>query len=108
MAVVDRLSVVYGALSDSTRRGMLQQLRHGELTVAELRRPFTISAPAVSKHLAVLESAGLIQRHKVGRHQLCLLRPDPLDDARRWLEEQRAFWTGTLDSLEGHLNRGSR
>jgi DNA-binding transcriptional ArsR family regulator len=66
--------------------------------------PLEISAPAVSKHLRVLEHAGLVRRRRSGRHQVCVLRARPLIDARRWIEAQTAFWSGTLDSLDGYLS----
>jgi DNA-binding transcriptional ArsR family regulator len=106
--VADSLSIMYGALADPTRRGILEQLATGDRTVAELRRPLAMSAPAVSKHLRVLESAALIERRRAGRNQVCTLRPDALTEARRWFDEQSAFWSGSLDSLEQHLRRSAR
>ncbi len=97
------LDAVYSALADSTRRGIIEHLRHGEATVAELRRPFEMSAPAISKHLNVLESAGLIERRDAGRHRICRLRSRELRRAERWIGEQSEFWESTLDSLAEHL-----
>jgi DNA-binding transcriptional ArsR family regulator len=102
-AVADALAVVYSALGDTTRRGIVERLARGELTVAEIRRPLRMSAPAVSKHLRVLEHAGLVQRRCSGRHQVCALREQPLIEAGRWIEAQTAFWSGSLDSLAGYL-----
>jgi DNA-binding transcriptional ArsR family regulator len=102
-AVADALAVVYSALGDTTRRGIVERLARGELTVAEIRRPLRMSAPAVSKHLRVLEHAGLVQRRRSGRHQVCVLRERPLIEAGRWIEAQTAFWSGSLDSLAGYL-----
>ena len=103
-AVADTLAVVYSALGDPTRRGIVERLARGELTVAEIRRPLRMSAPAVSKHLRVLEHAGLLQRRRNGRHQVCVLREQPLIEAGRWIETQTAFWAGSLDSLTDYLS----
>ena len=90
------LAVVYSALGDPTRRGIVERLARGELTVAEIRRPIQMSAPAVSKHLRVLEHAGLVQRRRSGRHKVCVLRARPLIDAGRWIQAQTAFWSGSF------------
>jgi DNA-binding transcriptional ArsR family regulator len=84
--MADPLSIMYGALADPTRRGIVEQLAVADRTVAELRRPLAMSAPAVSKHLRVLEAAALIERRRAGRHRLCRLRRDALVEARRWLD----------------------
>lgn len=97
---------VYAALGDATRLGIVERLRRGEATVAELRAPLAMSAPAVSKHLRVLEAAGLIERRRSGRHQVCRMRSEPLAQARAWLDDPAAFWGGTLDSLAQHLGGG--
>ncbi|MFN0089389.1 MAG: ArsR/SmtB family transcription factor [Acidimicrobiales bacterium] len=97
------LSDIYAALADETRRGIVARLVHGDASVAELRAPLAMSAPAVSKHLRVLEAAGLIERRRAGRHQLCRLRGEPLHHAQAWLGDQVAFWSATLDSLVAHL-----
>ena len=97
------LDALYAALADPTRRGIIVRLREGEATVAELRRPFAMSAPAISKHLNVLESAGLIERRPAGRHRVCRLRGRELRRAERWIREQTDFWESTLDSLAEHL-----
>jgi DNA-binding transcriptional ArsR family regulator len=102
--VAAELDVVYSALGDPTRRGIVERLVHGELTVAEIRRPLPMSAPAVSKHLRVLEHAGLVGRRRSGRHQVCVLRKQPLMEAQRWIETQTAFWSSSLDSLAGYLS----
>lgn len=101
--MTDRLDLVYGALSHSTRRGIIERLARGECTVAELREPLAMTPAAVSKHLRVLTNAGLIERRRSGRHQVCRLRSDPLRAAESWCEQQRAFWASTLDSLEAYL-----
>jgi DNA-binding transcriptional ArsR family regulator len=95
---------VYAALGDETRLGIVARLRRGEATVAELRTPLAMSAPAVSKHLRVLEAAGLIERRRSGRHQVCRMRNEPLAAARAWLEDPAAFWGGTLAALAQHLD----
>jgi DNA-binding transcriptional ArsR family regulator len=98
---MDELSAAFTALSDPTRRRIVARLAHGEATVAELRRPLSMSAPAVSKHLRVLETVGLIERRRSGRNQVCRLRAETLVTARRWLETQTAFWENALvDHLE--------
>jgi DNA-binding transcriptional ArsR family regulator len=74
------------------------------MTVAEIRRPLQMSAPAVSKHLRVLEHAGLLRRRRSGRHQVCVLREQPLIEAGQWIEAQTAFWSSTLDSLAGYFS----
>ncbi|MDJ0771353.1 MAG: metalloregulator ArsR/SmtB family transcription factor [Ilumatobacter sp.] len=102
------LDLVYGALADPTRRTIIERLHQSDATVAELRTMFDISAPAVSKHLRVLESAGLMERSPAGRYRRCRLRHGRLVEARRWLEEQTAFWESTLDSLADHLGEPGR
>jgi DNA-binding transcriptional ArsR family regulator len=84
--MADPLSIMFGALADPTRRGIVEQLALADRTVAELRRPLAMSAPAVSKHLRVLEAAALIERRRAGRHRHCTLRRDALVEARRWLD----------------------
>lgn len=98
------LSDVYGALADPTRRAIIERLHAGDATVAELRAMFDVSAPAVSRHLRVLESAGVLQRIPAGRFRRCQLRPERLAEAKRWLQENTAFWESSLDSLSDHLS----
>ena len=95
-----QLSGVFHALSDPTRRRMLRELAGGERTVSQLAEPFTISLAAASKHIKVLESAGLIRREVRGRAHLCRLEPGPLATAREWLSFYERFWTGRLDALD--------
>ena len=102
------LDDVYGAIADPRRRMIIERLQQGDATVAELRAMFDISAPAVSRHLRVLESAGLVDRLQAGRFRRCRLRAHRLAEARRWLEEQTAFWESTLDSLADHLGEEPR
>jgi DNA-binding transcriptional ArsR family regulator len=95
-----QLTTVFHALGDATRRRMLHDLAGGERTVGQLAEPFTISLAAASKHIKVLESAGLIRREVRGRTHLCRLDPGPLASAHQWLSFYEHFWTGRLDVLE--------
>lgn len=99
----DPLSEVFGALADPTRRAILARLALGETSVGELAEPFEMSLPAVSKHLSVLESAGLIQREKQGRVRRCQLDGRPLEAAAAWIVHYRRFWEARLDSLARYL-----
>ena len=99
----DRLSDVFGALADPTRRAILARLALGETSVGELAEPFEMSLPAVSKHLGVLETAGLVQREKQGRVRRCQLDGRPLEAAAGWIEDYRRFWEARLDSLARYL-----
>jgi DNA-binding transcriptional ArsR family regulator len=100
---MDRLSTTFAALADPTRRAILARLMQGETTVGELARPFDISAPAISRHLRVLESAGLIERRVEAQWRLCRLRGDAMREAADWLERYRAFWEESLDRLADYL-----
>ena len=99
----DRLDQLFGALSDRTRRALLARLARGPSTVTELAAPFAMTLAAVSKHLRVLEAAGLVARTIDGRVHRLRLEPHPLHDAERWLAFYRDFWTGTLDHLARHV-----
>ena len=101
--MIDTLSATFGALADPTRRAILARLALGETSVTELAEPFDISLPAVSKHLKVLERAGLIARGRAAQWRPCRLAPEPLKDATDWLEELRRFWDESLDRLAEHL-----
>jgi DNA-binding transcriptional ArsR family regulator len=103
MTVVDRLSGTFAALADPTRRAILARLAGGEATVTELAAPFEMSLPAVSKHLKVLERAGLIARGRTAQWRPCRLEPAPLRDANEWLETYRQFWDESFDRLAEHL-----
>jgi DNA-binding transcriptional ArsR family regulator len=94
------LNTVFHALGDATRRQMLRELSDGERTVGQLAEPFSISLAAASKHIKVLENAGLIRREVRGRTHLCRLDPGPLANAQEWLSFYERFWTGHLDVLE--------
>jgi DNA-binding transcriptional ArsR family regulator len=100
-----RLDAIFGALSDRTRRELLRRLAGGSATVSELARPFQMSLPAVSKHLRVLERAGLVRRQVEGRSHHCWLMSEPLADAESWIAHYRRFWEETLDSFSDHLSR---
>ena len=102
---VDDLSTTFAALSDPTRRAILARLAQGEATVNELAEPFTMTVQAISKHLKVLESAGLITRGRSAQQRPARLRGRPLQDATAWLEHYRQFWEGNLDRLDEHLRR---
>lgn len=95
-----RLDTVFQALADPTRRGMLAHLAIGEKTVGELAEPFAMSFAGASKHIKVLEAAGLIRREVRGRTHICHLEPGPLASADQWLRHYERFWTGRLDALE--------
>jgi len=98
------LDSTFAALSDATRRGILARLaRQGETSVSDLAAPYQMSLPAVSKHLRVLEHAGLVSRHKDGRVHRCRLRAEPMKDASAWIEHYRQFWEAQLDSLARYL-----
>lgn len=100
----ERLDLVFRALGDQTRRGMLARLAKGPAIVSELARPFSMSLPAVGKHLRVLERAGLVRREIDGRIHNCSLSPLPLHDAEQWLDQYRQFWEGTLAALSDHFH----
>ena len=93
------MDVVFAALADSTRRGMIRRMSRGPATVGELGRPYAITKPAVTKHLKILEHAGLVRRRKDGRIHHCSLDPSPLRQAEAWIERHRVFWEKSLDSL---------
>lgn len=99
----DTLSPTLAALSDPTRRAILARLARGEATVTELTAPLAISMPAVSRHLKVLEQAGLIERAREAQYRPCRLRPAGLREVASWLDELRAVWEPRLDRLEAYL-----
>jgi DNA-binding transcriptional ArsR family regulator len=101
----DQLDTTFAALADPTRRAILARLADGEATVNELAEPFTISLPAVSRHLKVLEHAGLIVRGRTAQYRPCRIEPRHLGEASGWLENYRLLWEGSFDRLEGHLRR---
>ncbi len=99
----DRLSSTLSALADPTRRAILARLANGEATVGELAAPFAMSLPAVSRHLKVLERAGLIARGREAQWRPCRLAPEPLGEVAGWLESYRRFWEASLDRLDDYL-----
>ena len=101
----DRLSNTFAALADPTRRALLARLALGETSVSELAEPFDMSLPAISKHLKVLERAGLIARGREAQWRPCRLEAGPLKDANAWLEEYRRFWEQSFDKLDTYLRR---
>jgi DNA-binding transcriptional ArsR family regulator len=100
---VDALSTTFAALADPTRRSILARLTRGEATVLELAAPFDISLPAVSKHLKVLERAGLIERGREAQWRPCRLRAAPLKEVEDWVEQYRRFWEESFDRLGDYL-----
>jgi DNA-binding transcriptional ArsR family regulator len=101
--VEDRVSRVFAALADPTRRAILDRLARGDASVGELAEPFEISQPAVSKHLRVLESAGLISRTRVATTRLSSLRAEPLREAADWVGQYKRFWNEGFDKLDALL-----
>jgi DNA-binding transcriptional ArsR family regulator len=101
----DQLNATFAALADPTRRAILARLALGETSVTELAKPFEMSMPAVSKHLKVLERAGLIARGREAQSRPCRLEPGPLREAASWIEEYRRFWEASLDRLEDYLRK---
>jgi DNA-binding transcriptional ArsR family regulator len=101
----DQLSITFAALADPTRRSILTQLAEGEATVNELAEPFSVSLPAISRHLKVLERAGLIVRSREAQWRPSRLQADPLDDAVEWMLSRKATWEARMDRLETHLRR---
>jgi DNA-binding transcriptional ArsR family regulator len=99
----DRLSETFGALADPTRRAILARLAVGETSVTELAEPFNMSMPAISKHLKVLERAGLIARGREAQWRPCRLQAAPLRDVAGWIENYRRFWEENFDRLDDYL-----
>ena len=104
----DRLSLTFAALADPTRRSILTRLAEGEATVNELAAPFPVSLPAISRHLKVLERAGLIVRTREAQWRRNRLQADPLDEAAEWIESRKRTWQTRMDRLEAHLRRKRR
>lgn len=102
---IDKLSATFAALADPTRRAILARLTSGQVSVTELAEPFHMTMPAVTKHLKVLESAGLIVRSRDAQSRPCALRADPLHEAAQWLEEYRRHWEAQLDRLGDYLKQ---
>jgi len=101
--MADPLSATFAALADPTRRAMLARLSRGEATVSELAEPFAMSMPAISKHLKVLERAGLVEQGRDAQFRPRRLRPEPLRDLAGWLETYRRYWDESFDRLDAYL-----
>jgi DNA-binding transcriptional ArsR family regulator len=101
----DQLSLTFAALANPTRRAILDRLAEGEATVAELAKPFAVSAPAISRHLKVLERAGLISRSRVAQSRPTTIRLEPLDEADTWMQACKVTWEARMDRLGEHLDR---
>ena len=104
----DRLSTTFAALADPTRRAILARLSSGEKSVTELAEPFDLSLPAISKHLKVLQRAGLIAQGRKAQWRPCRLEPGPLKDVAEWLEHYRRFWDKSFDRLNDYLREIQR
>ena len=100
-----RLDLTFGALADPTRRRILEKLAGGECRVTRLAAPFSMSLPAISKHLRVLEKAGLVRRRRRGREHHLQIEAAPMQDAMRWIDQYRRFWQGSLDALAEYLEK---
>jgi DNA-binding transcriptional ArsR family regulator len=105
MSQTDTLSTTFAALADPTRRAILERLSRGQASVSELAEPFPISMPAISRHLKVLEGAGLIVRDREAQWRPSAIRAEPLKEATDWLETYRVIWEGRMDALDAHLNK---
>jgi DNA-binding transcriptional ArsR family regulator len=99
----DQLSLTFAALADPTRRAILSHLAEGEATVSELAEPFPVSLPAISRHLKVLERAGLIVRGREAQWRPSRMQADPLDHAVEWMQSRKQTWEARMDRLEAHL-----
>ena len=105
MIAADPLSNTFSALADPTRRAILSRLSKGEATVTELAEPFEVSMPGISKHLKVLERAGLITRGRNAQWRPCKLKAEPLRDVADWVEHYRRFWEESFDRLDDYLKQ---
>ncbi|KRC49790.1 ArsR family transcriptional regulator [Leifsonia sp. Root227] len=99
----DQLSAVFAALADPTRREILLRLQNGDASVSELAEPFAMSQPAISKHLKVLESAGLVSRSRVATTRLSHLEAEPLREATEWMQRYKRFWNASFDRLDAAI-----
>jgi len=99
----DKLTLTFTALSDPTRRAILAQLAEGKTSVKELSKPFHISAPAITKHLKILENAGLISRGREAQWRPCRLEPEALKEAADWIQDYKQFWEESFDRLDSYL-----
>ncbi|OGH00543.1 MAG: transcriptional regulator [Candidatus Lambdaproteobacteria bacterium RIFOXYD1_FULL_56_27] len=99
----ENLDLLFGALSDPTRRGILSRLCQGPASVGELKEPFLMALPNLLKHIRLLENSGLIETQKYGRMRICSLKPDALIPTEKWLEEQHRLMEGRLDRMEAYI-----
>lgn len=99
----DQLSLTFAALADPTRRGILARLAQGEATVSELAEPFSVSLPAISRHVKVLERAGLVTRRREAQSRPTLMRAQTLREASAWMDAQTANWDARMERLDAHL-----
>jgi len=106
--VEQRLDATFRALADPTRRGMLASLALGDKSVGELGEPFSMTFAGASKHVKVLESAGLIERRRAGRRQICTLKAEPMKEAEAWLRQWEEFWSARLDRLDALIEQDKR
>jgi DNA-binding transcriptional ArsR family regulator len=105
MSQPDPLNTTFAALADPTRRAILARLTSGDATVLELAEPFNMSLPAISKHLKVLERAGLISRGRDAQRRPCRIQGAPLKEATEWIDQYRRFWEGSFDRLDDYLKK---
>src|SRR5918997_186355 len=101
----DQLSLTFAALADPTRRSILSRLAEGEATVGELAEPFEVTLPAISRHLKVLEGAGLVVQERQAQWRPTRMEAEPLDEAAEWIEARKRTWEGRLDRLDVHLRK---
>jgi DNA-binding transcriptional ArsR family regulator len=101
---MDTLSTTFFALADPTRRAILARLMSGEASVKELAQPFAMTPPAVTKHIKVLQKAGLIEQGRDAQWRPCKLTAEPLREASTWIDQYRSFWSGNFDRLEAYIN----
>ncbi len=101
----DKLSLTFGALADPTRRAILARLSSGSASVSDLAKPFDMSLPAITKHLKVLENAGLISKGKEAQYRPCKINGDPLKEVAGWVEQYKKFWEESFDRLEDYLKK---
>ncbi len=97
------LDAIFGALADPTRRQILERLSHGPANITELGAPFAMSQPAISKHMKILDRAGLVSREKEGRCYQMKMNPEPLEQAMKWVKAMKSFWEGSFDGLTHYL-----
>jgi DNA-binding transcriptional ArsR family regulator len=104
----ERLSETFAALSNTTRRAILARLAEGAATVNELAEPFAMTLPAISKHIKVLERAGLVERGQTAQYRPCAINPEPLKDVAAWTEQYRTIWDDRFDRMDAYLKRLQR